>query len=99
MNKVYKVYTFISDLTQPRRRLQQERHKFAYFTMKNIGFARFARAFFIFGHFADVLVLSTICLYMKTIRAKQAKVHSVYFIQRDQHGIIAKKLTQGSILM
>ena len=33
--------------------------KFAYLTTKNRGFARFARAFFIFGHLADVLVLST----------------------------------------
>ena len=32
-----------------------------------------------------------LCLYMITIRAKQAKVH--------QHGIIAKHLTQSSILM
>ena len=47
------------ELKQPRRRRQQERHKFAYLTMKNTTFARFARAFFIFGHFADVLVLST----------------------------------------
>ena len=38
---------------------QQERHKFAYLTVKNNRFARFARAFFIFGHSADVLVLST----------------------------------------
>ena len=37
----------------------KERHKFAYLTMKNNSFARFARAFFIFGNFADVLVLST----------------------------------------
>ena len=41
----------------------------------------------------------TLCLVMKTIRAKQAKVHSAYFVQRDQHGIIAKDLTQSSILM
>ena len=34
-------------------------HKFAYLTMKNSIFARFARAFFIFWHFEDVLVLST----------------------------------------
>ena len=47
------------EFTQPRRRRQQERHKFAYLTMKNNRFARFARAFFIFGHSADVLVLST----------------------------------------
>ena len=40
------------------------------------------------------------CLCMKTIRAKQAKVHFVYFVQRDQHGVIAKDLTsQSSILM
>ena len=35
---------------------------------------------------------------MKTIRAKQAEVHSAYFVQGDQHGIIAKDLTQSSIL-
>ena len=46
------------ELKQPRRRRQQERHKFAYLTKKNNSFARFARAFFIFLHFADVLVLS-----------------------------------------
>ena len=36
------------ELKQPRRRRQQEPHKFAYLTMKNSIFARFARAFFIF---------------------------------------------------
>ena len=36
------------ELKQPRRRRQQKPHKFAYLTMKNIIFARFARAFFIF---------------------------------------------------
>ena len=46
------------ELKQPRRRGQQERHKFAYLTMKNNSFARFARAFFIFGHFADVFLFS-----------------------------------------
>ena len=49
----------IRELKQPRRRRQQERHKFAYLTMKNSSFARFARAFCIFGHLADVLDLST----------------------------------------
>ena len=44
---------------EPRRRRQQKPHKFAYLTMKNRIFARFARAFFIFWHFVDVLVLST----------------------------------------
>ena len=34
-----------------------------------------------------------LCLYMKTICAKQAKVHSSYFVQCDLHGIIAKDLT------
>ena len=33
------------------------------------------------------------CLYMKTIRARQAKVHFAYFVQRDQLGIIAGDLT------
>ena len=33
-----------------------------------------------------------LCLYMKTIRANQAKVHSTYFVQRAQHGINAKHL-------
>ena len=37
-----------------RRRQKQERHTFAYLTMKNNSFARF-----FFGHFEDVLVLST----------------------------------------
>ena len=51
----------LGSLKQPRRRRQQEleRHKFAYLTMKNSSFACFARAVFIFGHLADVLVLST----------------------------------------
>ena len=38
---------------------KQKPHKFAYLTMKNSIFARFARAFFISWHFVDVLVLST----------------------------------------
>ena len=46
-------------IKHPRRRRQQERHKFPYITMENNNFTRFARAFFIFKHFADVLVLST----------------------------------------
>ena len=37
-------------------------------------------------------------LYMKTIRARQAKVHSTYFVQRAQHGIIAKPLGQRKVL-
>ena len=49
----------IRELKQPRRRRQHERHKFAYLTMKNSIFTRFARASFIFWHFEDVLVLST----------------------------------------
>ena len=40
------------ELMQPRRRRQQNPHKFAYLTMKNSIFARFACAFFIFWHFA-----------------------------------------------
>ena len=42
-----------------RRRRQQERHKFAYLTVKNNNFPRFARALFIFARLVDVLVLST----------------------------------------
>ena len=30
---------------------------------------------------------------MKTVRAKQGKEHFAYFVQRDQHGVIAKHLT------
>ena len=48
----------MTQLEQPRRQ-QEGDHKFAYLTMKNNTFARFARAFVIFGHFADLLVLST----------------------------------------
>ena len=51
--------TIITELKQPRRRRQPKPHKFTYLTMKNSIFARFARAFFIFWHFQDVLVLST----------------------------------------
>ena len=47
------------ELKQPRRQRQEKPHKFAYLTMKNRIFARFARAFFIFWRFEDVLVLST----------------------------------------
>ena len=47
------------ELKQPRRRRQQNPHKFAYLTIENSIFARFARAYFIFWHFEDVLVLST----------------------------------------
>ena len=36
------------ELKLPRRRRQQNPHKFAYLTMENSIFARFARAFFIF---------------------------------------------------
>ena len=32
-------------------------------------------------------------LYMKTILEKQAKAHFTYFIQSDQHGLIAKHLS------
>ena len=39
-----------------------------------------------------------LCLNMKTLRAKQAKVHSAYFVQREKHGI-RLNLTQHSILM
>ena len=57
---VFFLCLFIRELKQPRcRRRQQKPHKFAYLTVKNIIFARFARAFFIFWHFEDVLVLST----------------------------------------
>ena len=59
---VYQTTTWnfqLKELKQPRRWRQQKPHKFAYLTMKNRIFARFARAFFIFWLFEDVLVLST----------------------------------------
>ena len=34
---------------------------------------------------------------MKNIRAKQGKVHSAYFVQRDQHGITATGLTERKV--
>ena len=52
-------FDLIGELKQPRRRRQQKPHKFTYLTIKNSVFARFARAFFIFWHFEDLLVLST----------------------------------------
>ena len=33
---------------------------------------------------------------MKTIRAKQAKVHSAYFVQREKRRMTAKDLTERS---
>ena len=39
-----------------------------------------------------------LCLYMKTIRAKQAKVYFAYFVQRDQDGIISRHLTLRKVL-
>ena len=49
-----------SFLKLPKRELKQpRRHKFAYLTTKKNSFVRFARAFFIFLHFADLLVVST----------------------------------------
>ena len=47
----------ITELKQPRQQLQQCA-KFTYLTMKYNSVAFFARAFFIFVHVADVLVLS-----------------------------------------
>ena len=67
----------IRELKQPRQRRQQKPHKFAYFTTKNSSFACFARAFFIFWHFGDVLVLSK-CQKMKNAHAKRAKL--LFFI-------------------
>ena len=58
-SQLLRVRWLIRELKQPRRRRQQRPHKFAYLTMKNSNFARFARAFFIFWHFEDFLVLST----------------------------------------
>ena len=56
---IFNVFVAIRELKQPRRRRQQKPDKFAYLTMKNRIFARFARAFFSFWHFEDVLVFST----------------------------------------
>ena len=33
-----------------------------------------------------------LCLYMKTIGAKQAKLHFAYFVQLDQHGLITSSI-------
>ena len=45
----FEVNQIIRELKQSRQRRQQEPHKFAYLTMKNSIFARFARAFFNFA--------------------------------------------------
>ena len=52
-------YQLISGKSEKNNWRQQKPHKFAYLTMENSTFARFARAYFIFWHFEDVLVLST----------------------------------------
>ena len=36
--------------------------------------------------------LSSSAFTWRTVRAKQAKKHFAYFLQRDQHGVIAKQL-------
>ena len=40
----------------------------------------------------------TLCPYMKTIRTKLGKVQFAYFVQRDQHGIIAKDVTERKVI-
>ena len=39
-----------------------------------------------------------LCRNTKTIRAKQAKVRIVYFVHCDEHGMIAKHLTERKVL-
>ena len=38
-------------------------------------------------------------LFLKTIRAKQAKIHFTCFVEREQHGIIPNYLTQRKVLL
>ena len=39
-----------------------------------------------------------LCFYMETVRTKkQAKVYFAYFVQLNQHGVIAKHLTQRKV--
>lgn len=42
---------------------------------------------------------SILCLYITIICAKQAEQHFSYFVQHDQHGIIAKHLAQYEVLL
>ena len=63
--------------------VQNDDVEFSYFEVLTSKWARSSKSF-------------TLCLYNKTIRAKQAKVQLAYFVQRDQHhehGITAKYLT------
>ena len=39
----------------------------------------------------------TLCLYLKTIPTKQAKVRFAYFVQRDQYGITKRDLTLRNV--
>ena len=59
--------------------------------------AKRPREIFIFDVRTTMRALSSksfiLSLYMKTIRAKQAKGQFACFIQRDQHGIVTKHLT------
>ena len=59
MHIIVTLEVFVQSLSNHNDWRQQGRLKFAYFTMKNSGFACFAREFFKFGHLEDVLVLST----------------------------------------
>ena len=58
VQKVNNLRIVTRELKQLRQRQLRERQKFAYLTMKNKRFARFARAFFILAHFMAFLVLS-----------------------------------------
>ena len=49
----------IRELKEPLQQQREGHHKFAYLTMENNRFTCFAHAFFIFVHFAFVLVLAT----------------------------------------
>ena len=66
-------------------------------------FSKWRRDIFIFDVLTTTQARSSksfiLSLYMKTIRAKQARVHFGYFVQSDQFGIITKHLTQRKVLL
>lgn len=50
------------------------------------------------GWLGNIIVAHVLtCLYVKTVHAKETKVHFAYFVQSDQHRKIAKKKNEKRI--
>ena len=73
------------ELKQPRRRRQQKPHKFAYLTMKNSIFARFARAFFIFTYGVHVWGLTFPTFLTQLFIVQKRAIRIIFFSEPKSH--------------